>query len=151
MAIGAGNIIYAADLAMTMVNNLDPTSRTLTATSFTSTLSPANICGVAFTAPPSGKVVLLWNVDQDNSAAGFVATSIAIRTGSTVGSGASVLAAGFSTAKIDYNGSQTRDGCSHPYTGLTPGTVYNAYLEHLTSTGTGTFQWRSVVVLPQLA
>lgn len=151
MTIGAGNIIYASDVAMTMSTNSDSTARTTTSTSFTSTLTAANICGVSFTAPPSGKVVVLFDADQDNSLSGFCATSIAIRTGSTVGSGTSVLAAAFANSKIDYNGAQSRGGVSHPQTGLTPGTVYNAYLEHLTSTGTGTFQWRTVIVLPQLA
>jgi hypothetical protein len=151
MTIGAGNIIYAVDLAMVATSVTDNTARTTTSASFTSTLTAANICGVSFTAPPSGKVVIMWNVDQDNDGAGFVATSIAIRTGSTVGSGTSVLAAAFATSKIDYNGAQSRGATYHTQTGLTAGTVYNVYLEHLTSTGTGTFQWRAVTVLPQLA
>lgn len=151
MTIAAGNKIYASDLLMTVVDNTDDTSRTTTSTSFTSTLSPANICGVAFTAPPSGKVMININVDGDNSGAGFAASSPAVRKGTVVGSGDMVLAANFATAVIIYGGQPNRAGVSHLLPGLTPGDRYNVCLEHIVDSGTGTFRWRGVQVVPQLA
>lgn len=151
MVIAAGNKIYAADLLMTAVDNTDDTSRTTTSTSFTSTLSPANICGVAFTAPPSGKVMIHINVDGDNSGAGFSASSLAVRKGTTVGSGDVVLAASFATAIINYAGEGDRKGICHKVEGLTGGDQYNAYFEHVVDSGTGTFRWRSIQVDPKLA
>lgn len=144
------NELIASMLSVATVSMTDDTARTTTSVSFTSTLSPATICGVAFTAPQSGKVLINWSVDQDNSLSGFCATSIAIRQGSTLGSGAGVLGSAFSVSKIDYSGSQSRNGAAHLHVGLTPGAAYNVVLEHLTSTGTGTFQWRSVIVTPQV-
>lgn len=129
----------------------DNTPRTTTSAVFTSVLVPAGLCGQSFTAPPSGKVHITWNVDQDNSAAGFVSSAIVIKQGSTIGSGTGVLAADFQTSRMDYNGGQSRATGSHYQSGLVAGAVYNAYLEHLTSAGTGTFVWRSVTVMPVLA
>lgn len=144
------NELISSLLSVATVSNTDDTARTTTSATFTSTLTPANICGVAFTAPASGKVLIVFSVDQDNSLTGFCATSIEIAQGSSVGTGTLVLGAAFSVSKIDYNGQQSRAAVSHLHVGLTPGSAYNVYLKHQTSSGTGTFQWRSVVVVPQV-
>ena len=151
MAIAAGNIIYASDLLMTQVSNADTTARTTTSTSFTTTLSPAQICGVAFTAPPSGKVVIAWGCGVQHSVATNLAVcSFAIRVGSTVGSGASFQAS--DDGRAITSSSYMRDGATSDVSGLTPGSVYNVALEHRVATaGTGAFSNRNVVVMPQLA
>src|SRR5215510_3899189 len=51
-------------------------------------------CGVAFTAPTTGRVLIFINADGFNdTAAQFTAMSFVVRTGSTVGSGSVFQAA----------------------------------------------------------
>lgn len=151
MAIAAGNIIYASDLYMQVVSNADTTARTTTSTSYTTTLSPAQICGVAFVAPPSGKVTIEWGAGvQNGTAPNLAVCSFAIREGSTVGSGTSFQASDDGRAVTSQ--AFVRAGASSTVTGLTPGSTYNVALEHrVASAGTGTFSNRSVLVRPELA
>lgn len=151
MPIAAGNIIYASDLLMTEVDSADATSRTTTSAGYTTTLSPAQICGVAFTAPPSGKVSIEWGCGvQNGTALNLGVCSFAVRAGSVVGSGTSFQASDDGRSI----GSQAfiNAGRQSTVTGLTPGTVYNVALEHrVNSGGTGTFSNRTVTVVPLLA
>lgn len=155
MAFAAGQPLTANDLNMTPATNTDATSRTTTSAVYTTTLSPANICGVAFTGPPSGKVMIHWAAESSNSGvSGFCLTSPEVRTGTTVGSGTVVLAA--SDDNITRNDDATanvahRVGASYLLTGLTSGTSYNVALNHRVSVGTGTYLRRSVIIVPQLA
>src|SRR5690242_13552472 len=94
MAYAAGQKLRASDLNITSVSASDVTSRTTTSTSFTQVLSPATVCGVAFTAPPSGKVIINWSTSLSNGSSPNVAQcSPAVRTGSSVGAGTVFLAA----------------------------------------------------------
>jgi hypothetical protein len=151
MPIAAGNIIYASDLLMTSAQNADTTARTTTSTSYTTTLSPAQICGVAFVAPPSGKVTISWGCGvQNGTAPNLGVCSFAIREGSTVGSGTSFQASDDGRAVTSQ--AFIRAGASSEVTGLTAGDVYNVALEHrVANAGTGTFSNRSVLVTPELA
>jgi hypothetical protein len=149
--IAAGNIIYASDLLMTSSANADSTSRTTTSTSYTTTLSPANICGTSFVAPPSGKVSIEFSSAVSNSGANTTLCAPGIQEGSTVGSGASFQAAD-DARSIWVNGtSGPRIGASMLVTGLTAGSVYNVALFQRVTAGTGTYQAREVTVYPQLA
>jgi len=151
MTFAAGQPLTATDLNMTPSTNADPTARTTTSIAFTTTLSPANICGVAFVAPPTGKVMIFWNSSCANGSSPNIAQcSPSIRTGSVVGSG-SVFQASDTTIALTAI-SSTRAGASTLVTGLTPGDTYNVALEHRSfSAGTSTFQERDVTVVPQIA
>lgn len=151
MPIAAGDIIYASDLLMTEVDSADATARTTTSTSYTTTLSPAQICGAAFTAPPSGKVSIEWGSGvQNGTAPNLGVCSFAIRAGAVVGSGASFQASDDGRAVTSQ--AFVRAGAQSTVTGLTAGTVYNVALEHrVASAGTGTFSNRTVTVVPLLA
>lgn len=151
MTFAAGQPLAASDLQMTVVSNADSTSRTTTSTTYTTTLSPASICGVAFIAPPSGKVTIELSCKlQNGSSPNAAMASFAIRNGDVVGSGASFQASGDATAVEAI--ALTRAGISSSVTGLTPGTVYNVAMEHRAfSTGTATFLNREVIVRPELA
>lgn len=151
MALTAGQKVRASAVSMAALSAVDATSRTTTSLTYTSTLTAANICGVSFTAPPSGRVLLHWAVYTFNSAVNFSSCSPAVRTGSTVGSGTSFLAADDSRAIIGQSAAGFRLGASYLVTGLTAATVYNVALEHRVSGTTGTFQYREVTVIPQLA
>lgn len=126
----------------------DDTTRTLATSTFTSVLSPPNALGVPFTAPPSGKVLVTLNVNEQGTGTAFTASSVSIRTGSSLGIGTLILSSAFSTGRVDYNGQGSRAGVVQPVSGLTPGQPYNAVMEHMASTGTGTFQWRALMVQP---
>ncbi len=153
MTFAAGQPLAASDLNMKPESNADSTSRNTTNTSFTTTLSPANICGVAFTAPPSGKVMLHWeSACSNNTGTNTAICAPAIREGSTVGSGTVFLAAADERSIWSTTTTGPRIGASAKVEGLTPGTVYNVALEHrANSAGTATFQGREVTVVPQLA
>lgn len=151
MAFAAGQPLSANDLNMTGLSSTDGTTRTTTSTSYTTTLSPAGLCGVAFTGPPSGKVLISWATSLSNNTSPNIAQcSPGIRVGSTVGSGTVFQAAGgfvhlTSTANV-------RIGASTIVSGLTPGTVYNVALEHRAiAAGTASFDGREVLVVPLLS
>jgi hypothetical protein len=126
----------------------DDTSRTTSSSSFTSTLSPANILGLSFAAPPSGVVVVDWSADQSVSGS-FSSVALAVKTGTTIGSGTSVITAGFEVSLMYYSGGG-RAGSSYRVSGLTPGASYNAYLEHMSQSGTITTRWRTIMVTPMI-
>lgn len=106
-------------------------------------------CGVAFTAPTTGRVMVDWRAQFDHdTAGGFVSVSPVIRTGSTVGAGSVIVAADDSRALISAGTELAQMGTSRLVTGLTPGTVYNVRLEHLQSGGVGTLLRRAVAVAP---
>lgn len=151
MTFYAGQPLAASDLQMTMVSNADPTARTTTSTSFTTTLSPANICGISFVAPPSGKVLIICGAQCSNGSSPNIAqASFGIRQGDVVGSGTVFQASGDSTTVTSIASVGASRGS--PVTGLTPGTIYNVAMEHRAfSAGTATFLNREVIVQPQLA
>ena len=129
--------------------NTDATSRTTTSTSYTTTLTPATICGTAFTAPASGAVLLLWAVESSSSGANFALTSVAVREGSSVGSGTSFLASSDDRTVRNNFTSSLRMGTHHLVTGLTAGGSYNVAMEHRAEgASTGTFSRREVTVVP---
>lgn len=99
---------------------------TTTSNSYTATLSGGTACGVAFVAPASG-VVLIFNVLQIQAASGNSFCTVRVRTGSSVGSGSDVLAAGDDDSVIvNSAGSLFRGTAVLRVTGLTPGSSYNA-------------------------
>lgn len=151
MAYTAGQKLRASDLNIASVSDSDVTSRTTTSTSFTQVLSPANVCGTAFTAPPSGKVAIHWSTSLSNGSSPNVAQcSPAVRAGASVGAGTVFLAADATRGITSV--ANIRAGCTVLVTGLTAGTVYNVALEHRAfSAGTATFLERHVIVSPQIS
>lgn len=125
-------------------------SYTFTNTSFgvTTTGGTYNTCGVAFVAGTSGKAVILYGANLDNSGAA-AATNVAphVRTGTTIGSGTDVFAAVLNNCVRNIGTDDRTYGNNLTLTGLTPGSDYNVRLEHRVSGGTGTVQYRHVTVL----
>jgi hypothetical protein len=149
MSFLAGEILLASQLnAQADVSDADATSRTTTSTAYTTTLSPATICGKAFVAPPSGKVKIFWSVECSNSGASFTLTSPQVATGGTIGSGTPVLSADDARVVNVGGTSSERQGSATVCTGLTPGNTYNVALYHRVGSGTGTYLRREVIVSP---
>jgi PhoD-like phosphatase len=110
-------------------------------------------CGVVFTAPPSGRVVLYWSGGIRNLAATespVAYLSPEVRTGPIVGSGTVVLPPHDGrTVRINSPGVQTmRAGSMHALSGLTPGQIYNARILHRVTSNTGEFFYRGLIVEP---
>jgi hypothetical protein len=135
---------------MASQTNTDATSRTTGSTTFTTTLSPANICGLSFTAPASGKVMVNWRCTLANTGNNYTACAPEVRLGASIGAGTVFLAVNddrtVSTDSTTFEG----QGASTLVTGLSPGTVYNVALNHRVVGGTGTFLRREVAVVPLL-
>lgn len=109
---------------------------------------------VVFTAPPSGCVDLDWRGQVLNSVAtNQTYISPVVRTGNTVGSGTTVLAASDSRAMIcgitSANPGQSYVGAFCSVTGLTGGSQYNVRLEHRVNAGTGRTLLGELKVTPQ--
>jgi hypothetical protein len=128
---------------------------TITTTgSYTAVLTGAGLCGVAFVAPPSGKVMVSYASHMGHSAVGgdtYVSPRIA--AGGTTGAGALVTAESDTWSIRNQCGTANTDssgyGSHRLISGLTSGTTYNVTLYHKNQTaGTATFLNRSVQVVP---
>jgi hypothetical protein len=123
-------------------------SGSTTSTSYTGTRTgTANIAGAAFKGPLSGAVRIDWACGMSNNGTGITLVSPRVLTGSTVGSGSSVLAAADTNA-LQYASSPNELKVSDFYilTGLTPGSDYNVSLMYRVSGNTGTFNRPKVSV-----
>jgi hypothetical protein len=133
--------------APTSVTDIQNTNGTTTSGSFTTTLTGGTACGVAFTAPASGRVLILSNCQVGNSSSPFLSLcSLQVRTGSVVGSGTIILAAANEESLYDDPGG--RHAISRLVTGLTPGSAYNAQQLFAVTGGTGSFSNKSLTVVP---
>lgn len=146
--LAAGTVVKANDTPPT-VNDTQPDAFTCTATTFgvTTTGGTYNDCGVPFTAPTTGRVVILFNSQQSNTSASTVVSPV-VRAGGTVGSGAVHTAASDDECTVAQGSNERRAGAHRFVDGLTPGDTYNVRLEHRVSSGTGTIRRRGVTVLP---
>ena len=146
----AGTIVNALDVPTT-VSNVQDGSFTFNLTTFGIDADTGTYvdCGVAFTAPTTGRVLVPFKGDLFNdTAAQFTVLSFVIREGSTVGSGTVFLAASDSRAIVNTGTSPVQAGITELVTGLTPGTVYNVRLEHRVGANIGTILRRTVIVAP---
>lgn len=132
----------------TSVQDEQPTAVNTASVTYTAT---GTICGVAFVAPPNGKVWVHWNCEmQSDTDNAFCLAGWRIRTGSTVNSGTTVVDVNEDrrlTYRRGIGAAVTAGyGSSHLVTGLTPGKKYNiVHLVRVTA-GTGTFNARRVGV-----
>lgn len=128
------------------------TSGTSTSTSFTNSLTTSGIRGIAFVAPPSGKVFVSGTCGGANSTiAKYTLTSFEIRAGASLGAGTVFQASDENTASQLQTAVAANFG-QHAIqglvTGLTPGTTYNACLTYRVDANTGTWNRRSIRVIP---
>lgn len=123
---------------------------TTTSTTYTATIPGGTACGIAFIAPPTGKV-LIDNVTQIQATGGNSFCTVRVRTGGTVGSGTDVLAAGDDDAVIvNTAGSLHRSSATVPVAGLTAGSTYNAQQLFRNDAGANcTVTRKKLIVAPQ--
>lgn len=151
LATSVAAALTALVLNMAPHSATDTTSRTTSSVGYTTTLAPAGLCGVSFTAPPSGNVMIIWEAYQVNSGVGYCLTSFRIAAGSTVGAGATVLGESDDRTLQNTGTGADRGSAHYLVTGLTAGTVYNVTLYHGVQSGTATLLRRDVTVIPLIA
>jgi hypothetical protein len=143
----AGTTVLAADT---------PTARTQTDSTdelgFTSTtyIQGGTVVGVVFTAPTTGRVMVIWGVRlQSNTAAVRAVASASVRNGSSIGAG--TLVDGATDQSAIESAAQARAQASRhrTVTGLTAGSTYNAVIEHkVSAAGNGDIFDRDIAVIP---
>jgi hypothetical protein len=155
MALVAGALATGADFQNLTVQQHAPVdSGTTTSLTFTTTRSGATSpVGLSFTAPPSGKVLVLWHSAIRNSnAANFGLCGLGIKTGGTIGSGVDVLAATDTIAiQTPPSTADLHASMFYQQNGLTAGNTYNAFLAFRVNGNTGTFSRLAITVLPCIA
>jgi hypothetical protein len=149
MAFYAGQRLTAGTLNLASRSNQQTSTLTTTSTSYGA--GTGTTCGIDFVAPPSGKVTILFGTAGFNSGANDNKTSVRVGTDATVGAGTQVYAAN-DNDMILFTGSVTyRITSFAEVTGLTAGNTYNVQMQHRVSAGTGSFPFRWVKVIPDLA
>ena len=145
----AGTVVKGNDTPTT-VSDVEAGSYTFTNATYgvSTTGGTYADCGVAFTAPTTGRVKISYEGQLSNSGANGTILSPHVRTGSTVGSGTDVLAASDTTRIFIVGTNGMRAAGFRLLTGLTPGSAYNVRLEHKVTGGTGTALHREVMVEP---
>jgi hypothetical protein len=157
-------MLAALDAKITAINALAPASVGSTtdeaASSSTAFIAGASPVGVAFTAPPSGDVYILFSaIFSSNIATHAAFVSVEVKTGGTVGSGTLTGGAANSDRALICGRAVTAGGPALlsasrgvRYTGLTPGATYNARVMYCVDNAANsiTVTYREVVILPQL-
>lgn len=127
------------------VSDREDTAINSTSTSY---VAGATVCGVAFTAPLTGRVMIHWSGYLDNNGANSTHLSIRVGQGATVGAGTAVLLPNSAFCIMNLGTEQRQYGTSYLLTGLTPGAAYNVQTMHVVSGGTGDVANRHVMVAP---
>jgi hypothetical protein len=123
-------------------------SDTTVSTSYTT--ADMTVCGNSFVAPASGRVLVHLSGRLDNNGANTTFLGFEARTGSVVGSGTVVTGFGADDSRsISRNNiNEVQFGRSFLVTGLTAGDDYNVRLMHRVTAGTGTIEYRHVIIEP---
>lgn len=153
MGLAAGARAIGADFQNLEVQSHAPLdSGTTTATTFTTTRSGATSpVGIAFTAPPSGKVDVHMAAALINSGTGatnYTLVGFQVKTGAVLGSGSTVQSASDSLTLQNLGTETRRYGASSLVPGLNPGSSYNVTLMYRVGAGTGTILRVECVLTP---
>ncbi|HET9889639.1 MAG TPA: hypothetical protein VFQ42_03985 [Mycobacterium sp.] len=152
MAVAAGQKLRASDLATPSASGIQTDSGTVTSGTYVGTRTgTSNVAGVAFTAPNSGNIMVLWGGGLSISGGGFVLVSFEIRTGNVVGSGTQWWAPSDNIQIQGESTTETSEATFYPISGLTPGGSYNIRQMYRANTGTGTVNRPRISVMPLLA
>lgn len=152
MAFKAGQRLTAQLLNDTFpesMNDEQTTVGTTTSASYVETLTSGTPCSGVFTAPKSGKVLVVNTANLDNSGVQTTLMSFVIRSGSTIGSGTVFRAASDDDALRNVGTDDTQGTHAIEVTGLTPGAIYNIRQAYRGSGGTNaTYSRKRLAVIP---
>lgn len=135
----------ALEAARSVGDTQNTSGTTSSSGAWTSTLTGGTACGVSFTAPLSG-VVVITNVCGLSVTTTFAYCSFRLRTGAVVGSGSDVVADGLAQA---FRNETTQDKTfmrRKRITGLTPGASYNVQQRFIVDGGSGAFVNKELIV-----
>lgn len=105
------------------------------------------LVGASVNVPNSGQVRVDWTSILDNTlAAGITLVAPGLNQGSVVGAGAVISAPSDSTSTRLTGQDEAQVSSFVIYTGLTPGTAVNAFLNHRVTTGSGSATNRKIAV-----
>lgn len=138
----------AAITALIPTHDIQNTSGTTTSTTYTATLTGGTACGLAFVAPPSGRVFIHNTVYFFNAGVDFCFCTIRLKTGAVIGSGTDTIAA--SDAECVATHEVQRQTATRLVTSLTPGNSYNVQQLFRVTGNTGTFLNKNLTVQPSL-
>lgn len=111
------------------------------------TTAPAAVVGATFVVPQSGQVRVDWSGLLDNTLT--TATSYLspqLNTGAVIAGGAPITASADAISISNYGQSATNYGAFYIYSGLTPGTDVNAFLQHRVDAGAGAYSNRKIAL-----
>lgn len=153
MALVAGAKAIGADFQNLEVQMDDELAAgTTTSATYTATITGGTTCVVTFTAPPSGKVIIMNNSQLDNSGAQTSLCAWEVRTGTSVGAGSVQVSASDDRALRLVGTSETQIGDSCLVTNLDPGSDYHVRQMFRGSGGTtATFSRKRLLVVPCIA
>ena len=147
----AGSTVSALDTPPTVWDRQDATvgstASAVIGTSYATSSGGSAVCGVAFVAPTTGRVLIHYAAELDNSSM-VTLVSPRVGTGATVGSGTEVVSPQDQTAISNTGTNQVRCGATLPVDGLIPGATYNVALAHRVTGGNGAVSRRIVTVAP---
>lgn len=125
------------------------TAGTTTSSSYSATLTGGTACGVVFTAPKSGKILVVNTGQLDSSTTQTALMGFTIRTGSTIGSGTVFKAVSDDDSQRNVGTDEHQGTHSMIVSGLTPGNTYNCQQQFRSNGGaTATFIRKRLAVIP---
>ena len=158
MAFTAGQKLRASQLNDALLLNAPSvTVASITSTSFTgfrdNTGPPGNLLGTAFTAPPSGIVSIAFGAALTSSVTtAEVQLTFTVQTGSTVGSGTSVLSAALINCVVTKTTTETTPSRIVDISGLSAGGSYNAaFTWKLSAAGTASAAIPWMEITPKMS
>lgn len=152
LILGAAGAVSSQPARLNATDNLNGSIGTTYTNNAGGSTSPG-IFGVAFVAPPSGKVFVAGRaLAGTTTVSAYSFLDFEIKTGATIGSGTIFRAVNDVTSSVFQSAVASQQGplnITDLVTGLTPGAQYNACLVYRVSAGTGAFNRRHITVLPQ--
>lgn len=136
-------------VAMATVSDTQNTSGTTISTGYTATLTGGTAAGQVIVAPPSGAVLVHNTAAIGPSAAVYDFMDFEVRNGGVIGAGTVFRAPSDTTASRHADPNFVRATTSTLVTGLTPGNTYNIRQQYRVNSGTGIFQDKHLVLMPQ--
>lgn len=110
------------------------------------TIVGATLLGVTIVAPLSGQIRVDWGSNTDNTAAGTQFIAPQLNAGAVIGAGATIVGVSDTISALNATGDSITTSSFHYFTGLTPGSSYNAYLQHRVTANTGAFANRKIAI-----
>lgn len=129
-------------------SNYQDADGTTTSLAYTGTLTGGTRCGLTFKTLDSGLVIISNVCVIKNSTSGRSLCAWELRTGAVVGSGTLITPANDATSLMAIGTNESTASRAELLIGLTPNTSYNLVQVFRASSGTATFNHKSLTAVP---